>query len=73
MASDDGSMNYPLQAKKVADSYDDVPFVDLTSATKEMYENFGEKYCTDNIFCVTDASKDGQATAHILHPSVRHS
>ncbi|NPD83054.1 hypothetical protein HPS57_13885 [Prevotella sp. PINT] len=67
MASDDGSMNYPLQAKKVADSYDDVPFVDLTSATKEMYENFGEKYCTDNIFCVTDASKGW--TGDGTHPS----
>lgn len=67
MTSDDGSMDYPLQAKKVADSYDDVPYIDLTKATKEMYENFGADYCTENIFCVTDASKGW--TGDGTHPS----
>lgn len=65
--SDDGTMNYPLQAKKVADSYDDVPYVDLTAATKTMYESFGADYCTENIFCVTDEQKGWQGDG--THPS----
>lgn len=67
MTADDGSMNYSLQAKKVADSYDDVPYIDLTSTTKNMYEGFGADYCTENIFCVTDASKGWQGDG--THPS----
>ena len=67
MATDDGSMNYALQAKKVAESYDDVPFIDLTGATKAMYESYGADYCTENIFCVTDEAKGWQGDG--THPS----
>ncbi len=67
MTTDDGTMNYSLQSKIVADSYDDVPFIDLTQATKTMYESYGATYCTDNIFCVTDESKGWQGDG--THPS----
>lgn len=67
MTSDDGSMNYSLQAKKVADTYDDVPYIDLTSATKTMYESFGDSYCTENVFCVTDETKGWKGDG--THPS----
>jgi len=56
LATDDGSMNYPLQSKLVAEEYDDVPYIDLTSLTAELYESYGEAYCTQNIFISSDGT-----------------
>jgi len=56
LATDDGSMNYPLQSKLVAEEYDDVPYIDLTALTAELYESYGEAYCTQNIFISSDGT-----------------
>lgn len=45
------SYDYVAQMKAVADEMS-VPFIDLTTATAEMYEAYGETYCRDNLFAL---------------------
>ncbi len=52
-ASDD-SQDYVAQARNVADEFDDVPFIDLTEATRNLYLKYGVAYCTEKLFCKDD-------------------
>lgn len=54
VAATDDTYDYVVQAKNVADSYDDVPFLDLTEVTKNLYLSYGETACTEQLFCVGD-------------------
>ena len=54
-ASDD-TYDYVVQARNVADEYDDVPFIDLTTLTANMYIQYGEAYCIANLFCNDDST-----------------
>lgn len=54
-ASDD-TYDYVAQAKAVADEFDDVPFIDLTETTANLYVSYGLNYCTENIFCADDST-----------------
>ena len=49
LPADDHTMDYPYQMQQVAMEYDDVPYIDLTTATAELYLSYGEAYCTSNL------------------------
>lgn len=66
IAADDHTMDYPYQMQQVAMEYDDVPYIDLTTATKEMYESYGDAYCTSNIFCPDDGTHPGPMGATLI-------
>lgn len=64
-ASDD-TYDYVESAKAVAAEYDDVPFIDLTTLTADLYIKYGEQYCTDYLFNKDQsAGKTGDST----HPN----
>jgi len=49
----DSTMSY-VKAMKVVAAEKNVPFIDLTEATKEMYLEYGEAQCTQLLFCNGD-------------------
>ena len=51
--ADDHSMDY-VYAMSVVAQEKNVPFIDLTQATRELYLSYGEKQCTDLLFCQGD-------------------
>ncbi|MCD8296882.1 MAG: rhamnogalacturonan acetylesterase [Prevotella sp.] len=50
---EDHSMDYPYAMKEVADSLD-VPFIDITTISKEMFEDYGIDQCTAQLFADGD-------------------
>lgn len=52
----DHSMDYPYQMKMVAEEMN-VPFIDLTTATAELYESYGDEKCHEYLF-------DGEGSTH---------
>ena len=52
----DHSMDYPYQMKMVAEEMN-VPFIDLTTATAELYESYGDAKCHEYLF-------DGDGSTH---------
>ena len=59
VSADNHSMDYPYQMKMLAEEMD-VPFIDLTTATKELYERYekeGAGKCNQALF-------DGQGSTH---------
>ncbi len=55
VAESDHSMDYVYQMKEVAKEMN-VPFVDLTTATKELYESYGDTKCTELLFTGGDGT-----------------
>ena len=53
---DDHTKDYTYQMAQVAAEYDDVPFINLTQGTKELYEQLGSAYCVANVFCADDST-----------------
>ncbi len=51
----DHTMDYVYHMREVAEEMN-VPFVDLTAATKELYESYGHAVTTDLLLCVEDQS-----------------
>lgn len=56
VAESDHSMDYPYQMKLVAEEMN-VPFIDLTTATAELYESYGDAKCHEYLF-------DGDGSTH---------
>lgn len=56
ISEDDHSMDYPYQMKMVAEEQD-VPYLDLTTATKELYESYGDAKANELLF-------DGNGSTH---------
>jgi lysophospholipase L1-like esterase len=56
VGADDRSMDYAYQMKLVAEETG-TPFIDLTTATKELYESYGDAKCHELLF-------DGQGSTH---------
>lgn len=56
VATSDHSMDYPYQMKLVAEEMN-VPFIDLTTATAELYESYGDEKCHEFLF-------DGDGSTH---------
>lgn len=52
----DNSQDYALALIDVAAEYEDVPVIDLTTLTAQMYISYGEAYCTANLFCQDDST-----------------
>ena len=52
----DDTYDYVAQAKAVAYEYDDVPFINLTETTANLYVSYGLNYCTENLFCSDDST-----------------
>lgn len=51
----DHTMDYIYHMREVAEEMN-VPFVDLTAATKDLYESYGSAVATDLLFCLEDQS-----------------
>lgn len=49
----DSAMSY-VKAMKVVAAEKNVPFIDLTAATRDLYLNYGEAQCTQLLFCTGD-------------------
>ena len=49
----DSTMSY-VKAMKVVAAEKNVPFIDLTAATRDMYLEYGETQCTQLLFCTGD-------------------
>ncbi|MBQ7419151.1 MAG: Ig-like domain-containing protein [Prevotella sp.] len=64
--TDDHTMDYTYQMAQVAAEYDDVPFVNLTQGTKELYEALGEDYCTQYVFCKDDGTHPALVGATLI-------
>lgn len=56
VAATDHTYDYPYQSSLVAAEYDDVPYIDLTSLTAKLYTDYGETYCTENMFISSDST-----------------
>lgn len=52
----DNSQDYAQALIDVAAEYEDVPVIDLTTLTAQMYISYGEAYCTANLFCQDDST-----------------
>lgn len=50
----DDTYDYAQALRDVAAEYDNVPLIDLTLLTRDMYLSYGESYCTANLFCEGD-------------------
>ncbi|MGN1376546.1 MAG: pectinesterase family protein [Prevotella sp.] len=62
----DDTYDYVAQARNVANEYDDVPFIDLTTLTANLYIKYGDAYCTSNIFCTDDSTHPAALGATLI-------
>ena len=56
VGDNDHLMDYPYHAKALADE-EGIPYVDLTTATKDLYESYGDAKCHEQLF-------DGEGSTH---------
>ena len=54
VASTDHTYDYAQALIDVAAEYEDVPVIDLTSISAQMYIDYGDAYCTENLFVSSD-------------------
>lgn len=66
LTTDDHSMDYTYQMGEVAKEYDDVPFINFTEGTKQLFEGLGATYCAANIFNVGDNTHTGIIGATLI-------
>ncbi len=66
VAESDDTYDYVVQAHNVADEYDDVPFIDLTTLTANLYLKYGDSYCTENLFCADDKTHPAALGATLI-------
>ncbi len=52
---DDRTMDYPYAMKEVAEEMD-VPFIDLTTLSAELFVSYGDAACTSLLFCADDST-----------------
>ena len=65
LPADDHSMDYVWQMHEVAQEMN-VPFLDMTSATRELYLRYGNDYCTANLFCQGDKTHTAELGAKFI-------
>lgn len=69
--ADDHSMDYVWQMRQVAEELN-VPFLDMTTATRELYLRYGNDYCTTHLFCQGDKTHTAELGAmHIAQIGAR--
>ncbi|MCR5361396.1 MAG: Ig-like domain-containing protein [Bacteroidales bacterium] len=54
--STDNTYDYAQALIDVAAEYEDVPVIDITQLTAEMYVKYGEAFCTASLFCSDDST-----------------
>lgn len=65
VAADDHSMDYVYQMQEVARETE-VPYIDLTSATHDLYLQYGDAYCTAMLFCQGDKTHTSELGAKMI-------
>ena len=65
VAADDHSMDYVWQMRQAA-TEKDVPYIDLTTATHDLYLQYGDAYCTANLFCQGDKTHTSELGAKMI-------
>ena len=62
----DDTYDYAQALRDVAAEYEDVPVIDLTLMTRDMYLSYGESYCTANLFCTDDNTHPAKMGATLI-------
>lgn len=62
----DNTHDYAQALRDVAAEYEDVPVIDLTILTRDMYLSYGESYCTANLFCTDDSTHPKKMGATLI-------
>jgi len=62
----DDTYDYAQALREVASEYDDVPVIDLTLLTRDMYLSYGESYCTAHLFCSGDNTHPAKTGATLI-------
>ncbi len=62
----DNTYDYAQALRDVAAEYEDVPVIDLTLMTRDMYLDYGESYCTENLFCSGDNTHPAKMGATLI-------
>lgn len=62
----DNTHDYAQALRDVAAEYEDVPVIDLTLMTRDMYLSYGENYCTENLFCSGDNTHPAKMGATLI-------
>ncbi len=63
--ADDHSMDYVWQMRQVA-AETGVPYIDLTTATHDLYLEYGDAYCTAHLFCQGDKTHTAELGAKLI-------
>lgn len=63
--ADDHSMDY-VYAMKVVAQEKNVPFIDLTEATRQLYVEYGDALCTQLLFCSGDKTHTATLGANLI-------
>ena len=69
VAATDHTYDYPYQSSLVAAEYDDVPYIDLTALTAELYQSYGNEYCTTQLFGPDDSTHPAALGATLISRS----
>ena len=62
----DNTHDYAQALRDVAAEYEDVPVIDLTLMTRDLYLSYGESYCTANLFCTDDSTHPKKMGATLI-------
>ena len=62
----DNTYDYAQALRDVAAEYEDVPVIDLTLMTRDLYLSYGESYCTANLFCNDDSTHPKKMGATLI-------
>lgn len=62
----DNTYDYAQALRDVAAEYEDVPVIDLTLMTRDLYLSYGESYCTQNLFCNGDNTHPAKMGATLI-------
>ena len=65
LPADDHSMDY-VEAMKIVAKEKNVPFIDLTQATRELYLSYGETQCLKLLFCEGDKTHTNTMGANLI-------
>ena len=66
VAASDHTYDYTQSLIDVAAEYEDVPVIDLTQLTADMYVSYGEAFCTANLFCTDDSTHPASMGATLI-------
>ena len=62
----DNTHDYAQALRDVAAEYEDVPVIDLTLMTRDLYLSYGDSYCTEHLFCTDDSTHPAKMGATLI-------